>query len=93
MAFTKYYQSRRDSELSATIVTILSFTLIFATVALMPIDIFLVSYTVDPSTGLKKTWADEDTIYWMTFSVNIMYYGKFDSFRHRLTSCLFVRLF
>jgi hypothetical protein len=83
VAFTKYYQSRRDSELSATIVTILSIALIFATVALLPIDIFLVSSTVDPSTGLKWSWADEDTVYWMLFSVKIMYFGKrFDRFDH-----------
>lgn len=47
-----------------------------STVALLPIDIFLVSSTVDSHTGLKKLWADPDTIYWMTLSVQIMYYGK-----------------
>lgn len=54
----------------------ISLALIFATVALLPIDIFLVSSTVDSDTGLKKLWADKDTIYWMTFTVQIMYYGK-----------------
>lgn len=55
----------------------IALALIFATVALLPIDIFLVSSTVDTHTGLKKLWADKDTIYWMTFTVQIMYYGKF----------------
>lgn len=74
IGFTKYYQSRRESELSATITTMISLALIFATVALLPIDIFLVSSTVDSHTGLKKLWADRDTIYWMTFTVQVMYY-------------------
>ena len=26
-------------------------------------------------TGLKKGWADKDTIYWMTTTVQIVYYG------------------
>ncbi|KAL9548159.1 hypothetical protein PS6_006757 [Mucor atramentarius] len=79
IAFTKYYQSKRDSELSATIVTMIALALIFATVALLPIDIFLVSSTVDSHTGLKKLWADKDTIYWMTFTVQIMYYVFYGS--------------
>ncbi|KAI7891161.1 uncharacterized protein EV154DRAFT_508855 [Mucor mucedo] len=74
IGFTRYYQSKRDSELSATIVTMVALTFIFATVALLPIDVFLVSSTVDTHTGLKKLWADSDTIYWMTFTVQIMYY-------------------
>lgn len=77
IGFTRYYQSKRDSELSATIVTMVALTFIFATVALLPIDVFLVSSTVDSHTGLKKLWADGDTIYWMTFTVQIMYYSAY----------------
>lgn len=51
-------------------------TLILATVALLPMDVFLVSSTVDSHTGLKKNWADADTVYWMTFTVQVMYYSK-----------------
>lgn len=76
VAFVRYYQSKRDSELSATVVSMLSLAILFATVAILPVDIFLVSSTVDPETGLKKLWADEKTVYWMTFSVQVMYYGK-----------------
>ncbi|KAI8078166.1 uncharacterized protein B0P05DRAFT_542805 [Gilbertella persicaria] len=79
IAFTKYYQSKRDSQRSATLVTMISLTLILATVALLPIDIFLVSSTVDSDTGLKKKWADSDTIYWMTFTVQTMYYVLYGS--------------
>ncbi|KAI7847258.1 hypothetical protein BDC45DRAFT_23226 [Circinella umbellata] len=73
--FTRYYQHKHESESFATIVTILALTLILATLALTPIDIFLVSSTVDSMTGLKKGWADKDTIYWMTTTVQIVYYG------------------
>ncbi|CEP13189.1 hypothetical protein [Parasitella parasitica] len=80
IVFTNYYQSKRDSELSATIDTMIALALIFATAALQPIDIFLVSSTVDSQTGLKKLWADKDTMYWMTFTVQIMYYIAFSFF-------------
>lgn len=56
-------------------------TFVLSTVALVPIDVFLVSSTVDTHTGLKKLWADSDTIYWMTFTVQIMYYGTFFFFK------------
>lgn len=76
IGFIKYYQSRRDNQLSSTIVTMIALTLILTTVSLLPVDIFLVSATVDKHTGLKKLWADRDTIYWITLTVQIMYYGK-----------------
>ncbi|KAI9258776.1 hypothetical protein BDA99DRAFT_514103 [Phascolomyces articulosus] len=73
--FTRYYQHKHESESFATVVTILGLTLILATLALTPIDIFLVSSTVDSLTGLKKSWADKDTIDWMTTTVQFVYYG------------------
>ncbi|ORE15935.1 hypothetical protein BCV71DRAFT_25215 [Rhizopus microsporus] len=77
IGFTKYYQSLRDSELSVTMVTAAMLSIAMGTVALVPLDIFLVSNTVDRHTGLKKTWADEDTIYWMTLAVQVLYYVFF----------------
>ncbi|KAJ8661173.1 hypothetical protein O0I10_002921 [Lichtheimia ornata] len=74
VGFTRYYQHKRESEPFATIVTILALTLVLATLALVPIDIFLVSSTVDSDTGMKKSWADPDTIFWMTLTVQIVYY-------------------
>ncbi|KAI8088321.1 putative lysosomal cobalamin transporter [Thamnidium elegans] len=87
IAFTKYHQSKRESELSATIVTTVAITLILATVALLPIDVFLVSSTVDSHTGLKKNWADADTVYWMTFTVQVMYYIFYGSI---VAICFFI---
>ncbi|KAL1918103.1 uncharacterized protein VTP21DRAFT_3369 [Calcarisporiella thermophila] len=72
--FTKYYQNQREAELLVTIVTIVGLTLTFATVALFPIDIFLVSSTVDPRTGLKKGWATPNVIANLTFTLKAVYY-------------------
>ncbi|OZJ05692.1 hypothetical protein BZG36_01412 [Bifiguratus adelaidae] len=75
IAFVTYYQDRRESELLATAVTIAGLSLLFATLTLFPVDIFLVSSTVDKSTGLKKDWATPDTVYWITFIVRAVYYS------------------
>lgn len=77
IGFTRHYQHKRESEAFATIVTIVALALVLATLALLPVDIFLVSSTVSRDTGLKKSWADEDTIYWMTFVVQAVYYGTY----------------
>ncbi|KAI9289074.1 LMBR1-like membrane protein-domain-containing protein [Umbelopsis sp. AD052] len=74
IGFTRHYQDKHESELFATIVTILGLSLLFATLALVPVDIFLVSSTIDYSTGLKKAWANPDTVYWMTLTIQIIYY-------------------
>jgi LMBR1 domain-containing protein 1 len=50
--------------------------LVFSTLALLPVDIFLVSSTVDQSNGLKKDWATPQVIETMTFTMSIVYYGK-----------------
>lgn len=75
IAFTRHYQHKHESEALATIITILALTLVLATVALVPIDIFLVSSTVDQNTGLKWPWATQDTMDQITMTVQIVYYG------------------
>ncbi|KAI9321721.1 hypothetical protein BX666DRAFT_1904973 [Dichotomocladium elegans] len=74
IGFTRYYQHRHETEPFATSVTVIALTLVLATLALMPVDIFLVSSTVDYNTGLKKSWANPDKIFWMTLTVQIVYY-------------------
>ncbi|CAO3665882.1 unnamed protein product [Umbelopsis vinacea] len=74
IGFTRHYQDRHESELFATIITILGLSLLFATLALLPVDIFLVSSTIDYHTGLKKDWANPDMVYWMTLTIQIIYY-------------------
>ncbi|KAI7887323.1 lmbr1 domain-containing protein [Lichtheimia hyalospora FSU 10163] len=75
VAFTRHYQHKHESEALATIITILALTLVLATVALVPIDIFLVSSTVDQSTGLKRPWATQDIMEQITMTIQIVYYA------------------
>ncbi|CAG8770595.1 7796_t:CDS:2, partial [Racocetra persica] len=75
--FTKYYQDRRDSELLATCVTISSLTLCLSAIALFPVDIFLVSSTVNLNTGLKHDWATEDQVQDILNQINAVYYGMY----------------
>lgn len=73
--FTRYYQNKNETEFFATIITILSFGLIFSTLVLLPVDIFLVSTTVDPDSGLKKDWATPTVVEHMTQSIQYVYYA------------------
>jgi LMBR1 domain-containing protein 1 len=57
------------------IITVLALTLCLSTVALFPIDIFLVSRIMDPATGLRRAWATDDAIAQMQMVVKIVYYG------------------
>ncbi|CAO3609990.1 unnamed protein product [Cunninghamella blakesleeana] len=74
------------SNLFATIVTILALGLVLSCLALLPVDIFLVSSTVNPQTGLKYDWATPEAIDKMKFIIKIIYYvcygliGMFCSF-------------
>ncbi|KAG0304516.1 hypothetical protein BGZ98_005432 [Dissophora globulifera] len=56
------------------VVTVLALTLCLTTVALFPVDIFLVSSIMDPSTGLRYDWATDSVIAEIQFSVKIIYY-------------------
>lgn len=89
IAFTRHYQHKHESEALATIITILALTLVLATVALVPIDIFLVSSTVDQSTGLKQPWATPDKMDQITMTVQIVYYGMYVYvWMYHLGSCI-----
>jgi LMBR1 domain-containing protein 1 len=74
--FTRYFQNKYETEFFATLVTILALGLVFSTLCLLPVDIFLVSSTVDVTKGIKKSWATSQVIEAMTFTMSIVYYGK-----------------
>lgn len=57
------------------LVTILSLTLCLTTVALFPVDIFMVSRIMDPTTGLRHEWATDAAIAEMQQSVQMTYAG------------------
>ncbi|KAI7869394.1 hypothetical protein BDF14DRAFT_1784551 [Spinellus fusiger] len=72
--FTRYYQHKHESERLATMVTMIALGLIFSTLGLLPVDIFLVSSTVDQNTGLKYAWATPEIVQEMMVTVQTMYY-------------------
>ncbi|KAF7726822.1 hypothetical protein EC973_008423 [Apophysomyces ossiformis] len=72
--FTEYYRSKQHHQVHATVVTVAATTIALMTNALLPMDAFFVSWTVDRDQGLKKPWANKDTIYWMMLSVQVVYY-------------------
>ncbi|KAF9144773.1 putative lysosomal cobalamin transporter [Mortierella sp. GBA39] len=71
--FTVYYSDRQDREPFAMLVTVLSLTLCLTTVALFPVDIFMVSRIMDPTTGLRHEWATDAAIAEMQLSVQMIY--------------------
>ncbi|KAF9152991.1 hypothetical protein BG015_004316 [Linnemannia schmuckeri] len=75
--FTLYYSDTTDREPFALIVTIIALTVCLSTVALFPVDIFLVSRIMDPTTGLRRAWATDEAIAHMQNAVRIFYYGAY----------------
>ncbi|NWX64922.1 LMBD1 protein, partial [Promerops cafer] len=76
--YVRKYQSRRESEVISTITAIFALAVALITSALLPVDIFLVSYMKNPN-GTFKVWADanvsrqiEDTVlygYYTLYSI------------------------
>ncbi|GES75572.1 putative lysosomal cobalamin transporter [Rhizophagus clarus] len=77
IVFTNYYQDKHDSERLATVVAICSLALCLSTVALFPVDIFLVSSTVDLHTGLKHEWATKEVVEGIVHNLKFVYYGSY----------------
>ncbi|KAF9272851.1 hypothetical protein BGZ68_002043 [Mortierella alpina] len=75
--FTLYYSDRQDREPFAMLVTALALTLCLTTVALFPVDIFLVSRMMDPTTGLRYEWATDEAIAQVQLSVKVIYTGAY----------------
>ncbi|RKP10442.1 hypothetical protein THASP1DRAFT_4201, partial [Thamnocephalis sphaerospora] len=78
-AFTKYYQDPAESEPLVTTVTVIGLTFCLCILTLAPLDIYLVSSTVDQATGLKRPWATPERIEEFTSALAITYYGFFIS--------------
>lgn len=57
-----------------TVVCVLTLTSLLATVCLLPVDIALVSITTNNATGLKKHWADPDTVDRILTQLKLVYY-------------------
>ncbi|KAI8050993.1 hypothetical protein BDF22DRAFT_694291 [Syncephalis plumigaleata] len=75
--FTKYYQDPAESESHVTVVTVVGLTFCLFILTLAPLDIFLVSSTVDLTTGLKQPWATPEHIDKFLTTLSIVYYACF----------------
>jgi len=43
---------------------------------LVPVDIFIFSSTMDPNTGERVEWADQETVNSLKKAIDVLYYGK-----------------
>ncbi|EMP42543.1 Putative lysosomal cobalamin transporter [Chelonia mydas] len=73
--YVRKYQSRRESEVISTITAIFALAIALITSALLPVDIFLVSYMKNQN-GTFKEWADtnvtrqiEDTVLYGYYTI------------------------
>ncbi|KAM4067293.1 LMBR1-like membrane protein [Hirsutella rhossiliensis] len=71
------WQTPRDRSAIVSVVAIVSLTALLATVLLLPVDIALVSATVSPALGAKKTWATPDRVRNILLTLKIVYYSLY----------------
>ncbi|XP_020641493.2 lysosomal cobalamin transport escort protein LMBD1 isoform X1 [Pogona vitticeps] len=71
--YVRKYQSRRESEVISTITSIFALAIALITSALLPVDIFLVSY-VKNQNGTFKDWADANVTMQIEDTVLYAYY-------------------
>lgn len=71
--YVRKYQSRRESEVISTITAIFALAIALITSALLPVDIFLVSY-VKNQNGTFKDWADANVTRQIEDTVLYAYY-------------------
>ncbi|XP_041357046.1 probable lysosomal cobalamin transporter [Gigantopelta aegis] len=88
VAYVRYYMSKYDSEVSSTIAAILALTVTLLTSALVPVDIFLVSYMKTSDGGFKE-WANNSAT--RTSLEESVLYGYFTLYAI-ITFCLFLLL-
>ena len=75
--FIYIYQTPRDRSSSVTVTCILAIAALLATVALLPVDVALISSTVSPQAGRRKNWATPDKVDEITLSLTIVYYALY----------------
>lgn len=86
--YIKYYTSKHDSEWSTTISAVIALSITLMTTALIPVDVFLVSFMKD-SDGAFKEWAkNNETRASIEQSVLIGYYTLYGL----ITFCMFLLL-
>ncbi|OQD78281.1 hypothetical protein PENDEC_c001G01253 [Penicillium decumbens] len=72
--FIHVFQTPRDRSASVTLTCIIAITCLLATVLLLPVDVALVSSTTSSKLGRRKSWASQDVVENITYSLTIVYY-------------------
>lgn len=72
--FVFIYQKPSERTASVTIVCIFTISALLATILLLPVDVALVSSTVDTKLGRRKDWATQDRVDDITHTLKIVYY-------------------
>lgn len=72
--FVHIYQTPRDRYPSVTFTCVIAITSLLATVALLPVDVALVSSTTSSKLGQRKDWATQDEVDKITSSLTAVYY-------------------
>ena len=75
--FVFIYQKPRDRAASVTGVSIFTLTALLATVLLLPVDVALVSSTVNSTLGQRKEWATQQKVDEIVKTLTILYYTLF----------------
>ena len=72
--FIYIYQAARERSIFVTAVCIFTITCLLATVLLLPVDVALVSSTVNSKLGRRKDWASQDRVDNIKRTLTIVYY-------------------
>ncbi|EDN02957.1 LMBR1 domain-containing protein [Histoplasma capsulatum] len=72
--FIYIYQTPSERSTYVTTVCIFTLTALLATVLLLPVDVALVSSTTSSREGRRKSWATQDEVDKITFSLAVAYY-------------------
>lgn len=72
--FIYIYQTPSERSTYVTTVCIFTLTALLATVLLLPVDVALVSSTTSSREGRRKSWATQDEVDKITFSLTVAYY-------------------
>lgn len=71
------WQTPRDRSAVVSVVAVVSLTALLATVLLLPVDIALVSATVSPALGARKSWATPARVRNTLLTLKVVYYSLY----------------
>ncbi|KAH8701145.1 putative LMBR1 domain protein [Talaromyces proteolyticus] len=72
--FIYVYNTSRERSRPVILVSIIAITTLLATVLLQPVDVALVSVTNSSKRGQRKSWASQDEVDEIVFSLKVVYY-------------------